>query len=99
MKPSASVFALAAQFQFESGEPFAIQHGASKYSCDNVNKGAETLGRKWGGRDLEFYQKMFEPEEYSFAWWPLLDNGEWDHESRILALLLAAEMLRKPSRK
>jgi len=45
----------------------------------------------------EYFARYFKPDkiEETSAWWPKLANDERDYESRILALLLCAEMLRR----
>lgn len=108
-RPRRSVFLLAAELQHtkmtQSLQPFNIfdiqwNEGylayVSSYSCDNL---AEAARRIRGERDCpehRLYQRYFMPNvrRESMAWWPL-KKGKWDHESRILALLFAAEMLRR----
>lgn len=99
-KPKRSVFLIAAERQFAAKEKAAFYEGITKYSCDNIS--FDPVRRNYGYNRIEMkmYAKFFEPEEYEdgisdYAWWPKLKNGAWDHESRILALLLCAEMLRR----
>ena len=71
---------------------------ASRYSCDNIHVASGRGYLNDVDTEIDFYAKMLGPEgaEDMFAWWPELPGGKWDHESRILALLLAAEMIRNP---
>lgn len=103
--PLRSVFLLAAELQHAKMEDNADNICsywnpgyllcASDYSCDNVSEAAKTIRGTYDGIDREYYTRYFKPElNYYMAWWPL-KNGKWDHESRILALLLCAEMLRR----
>lgn len=97
--PRASVFRLAAVLQHQR---MLSCYMGSQYSCDNIMTAAETINvRRAPADEREYYQHHFKPRKNEecgdlFAWWPKLPFGQWDHESRILALLLSAEMIRNP---
>lgn len=106
-KPKISAFTTAAKRIFQSMEfyrdvvskddctDFSHPQYASPYCCDNLPRTTEDS-------ELDFFARNFETEAAdSWAWWPTLDGepvtrnrSNWDFESRILALLLCAEMLR-----
>lgn len=69
----------------------------SGYSCDHINFALDKNGRaRNNSAEIEMYSTLFKPEDfYGLAWWPALKNGNWDWESRLLALLLCAEMLKR----
>lgn len=102
-RPLRSVFLLAAELQFRAmSEPYFEYTDPSAYSCDNI--ATASIGkhgiRFWQKHTPEtnFYQRYFKPNHITWQnaeWWKCLRNGKWDHESRILALLLAAELLRR----
>lgn len=95
-KPLRSVFLDAAQRQFDSYRRYR-GNSNSEYSCHNITYARLSLSlKRYSVSELMMYQKYFEPKgkEYQ-GWWPLLKNGKWDNESRILALLLCAEILRR----
>jgi hypothetical protein len=95
-RPLRSVFLVAAEKQYRSKIEDGCSWDHTAYSCDNINYAANEIGKPWHhNEETAMYRKYFEPREYHFAWWPELRNGKWDHESRILALLLCAEMLRR----
>lgn len=102
-----SVFLLAAEKQFYAMR-LAPQtaEACSDYACDNIGYavGKIDMGKEEYVKESpekDFFREKFKPElrpdilNGFFAWWPLLPDGGWDHESRILALLLCAEMLRR----
>ena len=97
-KPSRAVFLLAAEYQFDNYAN-GDNSFSSKFSCDNLNEAVvEITDGFWAdSAEIEMYKNLFEQtyDEYDLAWWLPLPNGNWDHESRILALLLCAEMLRR----
>lgn len=83
----------------------------SPFSCTNIKFAQRALNihdREARG-ETEFYEKYFADWQpscmdpsvlvHSFVWWPRLEGqsamGDHDHESRIYALLFAAEMLRR----
>jgi hypothetical protein len=95
------IFQLAAEYQFE-----AMTEGTySEYSCDNIMDASFEFGYNYNTKVYrevdEIYQNLYQKDstkyykegESTLLWWPKV-NGEWDHESRILALLLAAEILK-----
>lgn len=74
----------------------------SKYSCDNlmeavpiVESGSYSEGTAEYRPYRHFYADLYEKDSgadsNSWHWWPN-QKGRWDYESRILALLLAAEV-------
>jgi len=99
-RPLRSIFLLAAEMQADHAL------GLSDFSCINISDACcqklwnippEDITKQIKIQD-RFYRKFFyvPGEAHSEGmWWPHLGRGEWDHESRILALLLAAEMLRR----
>lgn len=69
----------------------------SRYCCDHLGalRGAN---HKASTPELTMFRNIFEKEDEcrdGFGWWSDLPNGKMDMESRILALLLCAEMLRR----
>ncbi len=91
------IYRLAAEFNFlRSNEvPSESRYGDySRFSCDNIWEACNN--EKHGSSEYkETYATYFQPEEAeaSLAWWQRNPDGTWDHESRILALLLMAEIL------
>ena len=81
-------FLLAAELQFEAKQDREI-----KFSCYTL---AEAQGLKPGQnhetKEYKLYAEMFGQRD--FVWWGRIDNRRFDHESRIYALLLCAEMCR-----
>lgn len=108
-RPRRSVFLLAAELQFDMMElnwscesvTWDSKNGVSisQYSCDNINEASCLIKGVYGLGEIErsYYAKRFRPvdQKWQIAWWPRLKKDKWDHESRILALLLCAEMLRR----
>lgn len=110
-RPKRSIFLEAAYRQFlrgddltSSGNRYTCLPGDvsyKKYSCENIasvkNEMTGEMVNYWDKTDvdLNFYRKMFYPDAETYSavvdiWWDAKDN-----ESRIYALLLAAEMLRR----
>ncbi len=100
--PHRSIFLLAAEKQlnaqkreFLSNRP-SLLNAESVFSCINILHAADELGRRDSLGTVKFYRRYFKPKEFPDAsWWPLDENNNWDYDSRIFALLLAAEMLRR----
>lgn len=99
-KPSRAVFLLAAEIQLANMQG-ADSNDTSHYACDNIGHARIKMGMGHhfcGTIDHEFFADRFKPEKREggwFGWWEDLPYGRHDHESRILALLLCAEMLRR----
>ena len=100
-KPSARIFRYAAKLTFlASVNPRDSDY--SPYACDNLQI-AFDLQDRVSDEDIEpdMFAAFFRPKHFygamSMAWWPPLKNNEWDYESRVLALLLCAEMCRDSS--
>lgn len=62
----------------------AIAEGQTRYGCCNAIYFASTLAES-----QRFMASAFRPQQYAHYWWPLDDR-----DSRVIALLLAAEMVR-----
>lgn len=105
---SRRAFLLAAEYQFLKMEDEKLNNDDSfysktcefsRYSCDNLGSALISLGlddRYISTPEHDFYQSKIMPDNQgAFGWWPYQNDGKWDHESRILALLLCAEMLRR----
>lgn len=76
----------------------------SYYACDNIATAAAQVTNypapfRNFTKEQKYFEKYFKPKDFEYngmAWWSEVDeNGQWDHESRILALLLCAETLRR----
>lgn len=82
----------------------------SKYACDNINFALPGISMREEREMFKKYFQPKNMMLGQLAWWPLLNSPKWDfhdedysqkqlefwdHESRILALLLCAEMLRR----
>lgn len=81
-------------FRFEKGRNCG--DGFSYYACDNIGYAVGDGCYEKNTPEQRFFKEYFEQDDtIIFCWWPELENGNWDHESRILALLLCAEMLRQ----
>jgi hypothetical protein len=68
----------------------------SKFCCDNLNQFNRNFNT-YENRDLEYeyFGAVFEKDSgrsECLGWWPNLENGSHDYESRIIALLLCYEM-------
>ncbi len=90
--PRRSVFLLAAEKQFmaKGGHTSSVSYS----SCVNLFYASREL-RSGYHEESGLYLRYFKPEglnHFEF-WWPKDEDGNWDHESRILALLFTAEML------
>jgi len=98
MKPLRSVFLRAAKLQFKSMDEYkrlGYSH-ESRFACDNISD----VAGHWSDAESNMFYSYFGTNKRTYgtlglAWWPRKKNKEWDHESRILALLLCAEMLRR----
>lgn len=72
--------------------------GKSYYSCDAIYQQIGKLLEDYSEGDpyRALYGEYFYPnlsnDDGFFPWWSRLENGEWDYESRFLALLLMAEI-------
>ena len=96
-KPLRSVFLLAAENISPQGELF---------TCIAVRQAHADMNNKWyidsqDCPEMKMFQELFQPEGCSsrVPWWP--PEGVWpdhihDYESRILALLLCAEICGEP---
>jgi hypothetical protein len=96
-KPLHSVFLRAAELQLANKEG-ADNRSTSCYSCDNIGHAlieAKLDNRFCGTVEHEFFAAWFRPGHLCCGWWPSLADDSHDHESRILALLLCAEMLKR----
>lgn len=103
--PLRSIFLVAAERQFENMEgEYAFE--VSGFACDNICSAAIAHGDFPFSNDYppehNFFYQLYHKDALEaadgildLAWWPCLDGGGWDHESRILALLLCAEMLKR----
>lgn len=111
-KLKASVFLLAAELQHSLTVDKRIKHPKTGgflycdlYSCVNLLVAAEALDISTPKRSTYDYRNLYRdlfysPEEActTSCWWPRR-NGAWDYESRIFALLLAAEVVKDQNRK
>ena len=71
-----------------------------RFSCMNVSYAtSETRDEMYNthGPERDFYERIYfdDSDDPLGPWWGEGNGGEWDHESRILALLLCAEILRR----
>lgn len=96
-KPSPAIFLRAAELQFANMKE--VHDNASQYACDNIGYALieAELDTKFNCTvEHDFFAAQFKLEAHLFdGWWPPLADGSHDHESRILALLLCAEMLKR----
>lgn len=107
MKLNPEVFRVAAEFNFmrkrnlpPSKEEVACVPEFSKHSCGNIVEAEAVIN----GDDSQsfrlsdygrYYQKIYcydSGQHSNSFWWACNKEGSWDYESRIYALLLAAEM-------
>lgn len=93
-----SIFLQAAELQHPDSE-----HG-SVFSCWNLQKAwmghhnktwANNIQEYHQSKEYQMYWKYMHPGTDVSIWWPRTRKSEWDFESRMLALLLCAEMLRR----
>ena len=101
-RPRRAVFLLAAEMVFNasifSPEPkYGSVRWENAYSCNCLSQACGTIRWDKYQPEVKMYFRLMKPDEYvtGSTWWPPLPDGSWDYESRILALLLCAEMLRR----
>lgn len=83
----------------EAAEYLFLQDRYIKYCCDTINRVKEGRdGTLYGeSEELLLFKNLYEADvkerdDLGISWWPRLKNGNWDYESRIFALLFAAEL-------
>jgi hypothetical protein len=97
-RPSARLFRLAAEGIFLSARGGSILDtfpicSRSPYCCDWLNE----LDIHFRVPAVLLFSRVYREDAASkdLGWWPHLPDGSEDSESRILALLLVAEMIEK----
>jgi len=103
------IFLLAAEKQFLHSIDGSC-NVSSMWSCINIGRAKRELymDENLGSiEEKEMYAEVFKPDYAGVDWWSerIVNKGPdrwdlyWDYESRILALLLMAEMLRPEKKK
>lgn len=105
MRPLRSVFLRAAEYQHDRMDAYinGTFSPYSRFACDNINWASKQIRElalcEYCTTEVEYFRRRFYMGPYGCsqlgAWWDLRNDGAWDYESRILALLLCAEMLRR----
>lgn len=90
-----SVFLLAAEKQVAYMD--GSREACFPFSCYNLGLAINEANADRQCRpELKFYAELYEKDsDGPLYWWKSLPNGDFDHESRIFALLFAAEILRR----
>lgn len=99
-KPRASVFLAAAQriHAYKVGDAtnwLTPDEDTNMFCCTALSD----AGGGWGSPEEPMLRDLFEPKTHGTGWWKPLRGQAHDYESRILALLLCAEMVKGPVRR